>query len=307
MARIVVVGSSNTDLTVLCPELPSPGQTVLGTDFYTAAGGKGANQAVAAARAGAEVTLVAAVGDDDFGRAALAGFRREGINTKFVAVKRGTPSGAAVIVVGGHGAENLIAVAPGANARLTPADVSRAAAAIRRADLVLLQLEIPLESAERAKRIARAAGVPVMLNPAPMPAGGLPPKFLAGFDCIVPNRGELERLAGGRSSSPGAAAAKLFRLGVRALVVTMGASGVLVVTAEGREVVPGFRVKPVDTVGAGDCFCGNLATALGEGRPLPEAARLACAAAAISVTRRGAQSSMPRRAEATRLLTKGRI
>ena len=299
MGRVVVVGSSNTDLNVLCPELPGRGQTVLGGELYTAAGGKGANQAVAAARAGASVAFVAAVGADDFGRAAVAGFRRDGIDTRHVAVKKRTPSGVALILVEESG-ENLIAVAPGANAGLRVADVDRAASVIRRAGALLLQLEIPLATVRRAASVARKAGVPVILNPAPMPARPLPKALLRDVDYLVPNESELLRLTGKRSAR--SAARELFALGVRALVITLGAKGARIVTPDGSADVPSVRVRAVDAVGAGDCFCGYLAAALADGTDLAGAARAACVAAALSVTRRGAQPSMPKRGEVRRLL-----
>ena len=307
MARVVVVGSSNTDLTMLVPALPSRGETVLGGSIYQAAGGKGANQAVAAARAGAEVAMVAATGDDDFGRAAVALLDAEGIATKSIVLKRGAASGVALIMVEEQTGENLIGVTSGANLQLTPADVAKAAPAIRRAGVLLLQLEIPLAAVEHAARIARAAGVPVILNPAPMPARGLPRSLLANIDYLVPNRVELARLAerlraGTLRARPFSPFARLFRLGVTAVIVTLGARGARIVTPDGATGVPALPATPVDTVGAGDCFCGYLAAGIAEGQPLADAARLACAAASISVTRRGAQPSIPTRAEVERLL-----
>jgi ribokinase len=298
-ARIVVVGSSNTDLTMTCSELPKRGQTVLGGDIYRAGGGKGANQAVAAARAGAQVTMVAAVGDDDFGRAATEGLRGEKIDTRHVRVKKGKTSGAALILVEEGSGDNLIGVSAGANAELTPADVDKAAPAIRKADLLLLQLEIPIPAAARAAEIASKAGAKVLLNPAPVQSHPLPRKFMANVDYLVPNQGELVRLAG--KASERMAAERLFRAGMEALVVTLGPKGARVITHEGIEPVPGFRVRAIDTVGAGDCFCGYLATGLAEGKSLADAALLASAAAAISVTHRGAQPSMPRRSSAQKL------
>jgi len=302
VGRVVVVGSSNTDLTITCRTLPGRGETVLGSDLYTAAGGKGANQAVAAARAGAEVAFVGAVGSDDFGRARLADLENEGITTRHVRVKRGESSGVALIFVEQRTGENLIGVAPGANAALTPADVDRAAPAIRRADLLLLQLEVPIETVERAARIAHDAGTLVLLNPAPMPARRLPRSLLANVDYLVPNRIELERVTGG--AEPDAAAKRLFLLDVKALIVTLGAEGARIVTPEGDSTVPAFPAKAVDTVGAGDCFCGYLAAGLAEGMAAADAALMASAAASISVTRRGAQPSIPKRSEAERLLTR---
>jgi len=301
MGCVVVVGSSNTDLNVLCPALPGRGETVLGGELYSAAGGKGANQAVAAARAGADVAFIGAVGRDDFGKAALAGLKRDGIDVRHVAVKRGVPSGVALILVEASG-ENLIAVASGANAKLSVADIDRAAAAIRKADALLLQLEVPMRVVRRAASIARKAGVPVILNPAPMPEEALPKVLLRQVDYLIPNETELLRLTGKRSAR--SAARGLFELEVKALIVTLGAKGVQVITPDRMSDIPSLKVKAVDAVGAGDCFCGNVAALLAAGAALEEAARLGCAAAAISVTRRGAQPSMPKRAEVLRVLRK---
>lgn len=295
MGKVIVVGSSNTDLTVQCLSLPGRGETVLGGELYQAPGGKGANQAVAAARAGADVTFVGAVGDDDFGRAAVECLRADGIRTDHVATKPGTASGVALILVEQAG-ENIIAVAPGANAELGPADVRAASDAIRAADVLLLQFEVPIESVVHAARIAHAGGTHVVLNPAPMPDRPLPDELLARVDYIVPNEGELARLA---CAYTGAEAA-LFEAGISALVVTMGAEGVRIVTPDATTRVPGVAADAVDAVGAGDCFCGYLAAGLSEGMALPDAARLACTAAALSVTRRGAQTSIPRRDEVAR-------
>jgi ribokinase len=298
-ARVVVVGSSNTDLTMSCVELPNRGQTVLGGEIYQAGGGKGANQAVAAARAGAHVTMVAAVGDDDFGRAAVATLKKENIDTRHVAVKKGKTSGVAMILVEEGSGDNVIGVSPGANTNLTPGDVDKASAAIKKADLLLLQLEVPVAAGARAAAIARKAGVPVLLNPAPMPVHPLPRTFMGNIDYLVPNQGELVRMAS--KASERMAAERLFRAGMKALVVTLGSKGARVITHDGIESVPGFRVRATDTVGAGDCFCGYLATGLAEGKSLEDAALLSSAAAAVSVTTRGAQPSMPRRSEAQKL------
>ncbi|MFW6108005.1 MAG: ribokinase [bacterium] len=299
MGCVAVVGSSNTDLTVLCSTLPGRGETVLGGELYQAAGGKGANQAVAAARAGARVALVAAVGSDDFGRATVEGFERDGIDTGSVVVKPDTPSGTALILVEESG-ENLIAVAPGANAELAPGDVDAAADVIRGAGALLLQLEIPMDTVRRAAEIAAPAGVPVLLNPAPMPERPLPADLLAVVDYLVPNQSELLRLTGAKSEE--SAAGELFEAGVSALIVTRGRAGARIITARGRRDVASIEVEAVDAVGAGDCFCGYLAAGIADGAPLADAVRVACAAAALSVTRRGAQPSMPRRSEVMDLL-----
>ena len=295
MRRVVVIGSSNTDLVTKGDRLPKPGETVLHEAFLRAAGGKGANQAVAAARAGARTVFVAAVGDDDFGAAALRGFRRDRIDTRHVRVVRGAPSGIALILID-RAAENMIAVAPGANARLSPADVDRARDSIRAADVVLASLEVPVETVTRAARLAKAAGKPFILNPAPAPANPLPQTLLECATFLTPNETELAALTGkGRSGA--AALRRMFARGLRAVLLTRGSKGVRILDQNGAHDLPAFKVKPVDTVGAGDAFNGAFAAALAEGRPIADAVRFAQSAAAISVTRRGAQSSMPRRTE----------
>lgn len=299
---LVVVGSSNTDMILRLDRLPRPGETRLGGAFALAAGGKGANQAVAAARAGGRVTFVACVGRDLFGNQALAGFRRDGLDTRWVRRDRTAPSGVALIFVARNG-ENCIAVASGANAHLTPADVHRARAAITRAAAVLLQLESPLPTVQVAAALAHGAGVRVMLNPAP--ARPLPDALLRRVTWLTPNETEAEALTGVPVRGERAAARAAERLlarGVEAVILTLGKRGAFVAAGELRQRVPGFRVRAVDTVAAGDVFNGALAVALGEGRPLLEAVRFANAAAALSVTRPGAQPSAPRRAEIERFL-----
>lgn len=301
---LVVVGSSNTDMVIRLDRLPRPGETLLGGDFSMAAGGKGANQAVAAARAGARVALVARVGRDVFGDQAIAGFKRDGIGTDFVVRDRTAPSGVALIFVARDG-ENCIAVSGGANTRLSPADVRKARTVIAKASAVLLQLETPLETVQAAAEIAGRAGVRVILNPAP--ARPLPDDLLRGVSILTPNETEAELLTGVRVSNETSAAKAADRLlgrGVGAVILTLGPRGALVADPEVRQLVPGFKVKAVDTVAAGDVFNGALAVALGEGRPLLEAVRFANAAAAISVTRPGAQPSAPRRVEIERFLAK---
>ncbi|MBN1441604.1 MAG: ribokinase, partial [Planctomycetes bacterium] len=294
-SRIAVVGSSNTDMIVKVPKIPRPGETVIGGTFSTAAGGKGANQAVAAARAGGDVTLVARVGADMFGDQALQGFIEDGIHVEHVLRDPDAPSGVALIFVGESG-ENSIAVAPGANAHLTPRDVEKASGAIRGADILVVQLETTMESVQTACAIAAEAGVRVILNPAP--AQPIPDELLSRVSILTPNESEAELLAGVRVEDAGSAeraARKLLERGPQVVIVTLGASGSLVATAEGTELVESFRVEPVDTTAAGDVFNGSLAVALAEGQPLRAAVRFASAAAAISVTRLGAQPSAPLR------------
>lgn len=301
--KIVVVGSSNTDMIVRTPRIPGPGETLLGGRFLMAAGGKGANQAVAAARAGGNVTFIARVGNDLFGRRAVQGFRRDGLDVKFVARDPSAASGVALIIVDSLG-ENCITVAPGANARLSTADIRRAERIIAAADVLLLQLEVPLETVLLAAAVARKHGLPVILNPAP--ARALPEKLLKNVTYLTPNKTEAEIIAGLRirTESDTAKAAARLRQNAQAVVVTLGAKGCYVASAAGNEFVPAFKVKAVDTTAAGDVFCGALAVALAEGAPLVRAARFAAAAAALSVTRLGAQPSAPTRAEVERFLAR---
>jgi ribokinase len=300
--RILVVGSSNTDMIIKLDRIPKPGETVLGGDFGIAAGGKGANQAVGAARAGGAVTFIARVGQDMFGDRAIAGFRAAGINVDFVIRDRTSPSGVALIFVGKDG-ENSIAVASGANGNLTPADVARARRAFRDDSLLLLQLETPLNTVQAAANLALATGVRVILNPAP--ARPLPDKLLRQVYLLTPNESEAGLLTGVTVNSKTAAAKaadKLLARGVRNVIITMGSRGAFVAGPGGGCLIPAFKVKPVDTTAAGDVFNGTLAVALAEGRSLIEAARFASAAAAISVTRPGAQTSVPTRREIEQLL-----
>ena len=304
---IVVIGSSNTDMIIKLDRIPRPGETILGGQFVTAAGGKGANQAVGAARAGGQVTFVARVGRDMFGDQAVAGFRRDGINVDFVLRDQTAPSGVALIFVAKDG-ENSIAVAGGANARLSPADVKKAKQAIASASVVVMQLETPLETVQAAADLAARAGVRVILNPAP--ARKLLDSLLKLVSMLTPNETEAELLTGIRVDNDAAAAEaadKLLSKGVQAVILTLGARGAFLATKEGKQLVPGFKVKPVDTTAAGDIFNGALAVALAEDRSLAEAVRFANAAAAISVTRLGAQPSAPYRKEIELLLTKANI
>jgi len=309
--RVVVVGSVNVDLVVVAPRLPGPGETVTGGDLARHHGGKGGNQAVAAARLGAPVAFVGAVGDDDFGVAARAALAAEGIDVTHLA-GAARPTGVALIVVDAR-AENLITVAPGANATPTRASVTAALTAlvVGPGDVVLACREVPPDAVRAALATARAAGAVAVLNPAP--ADGLDAETIALADVLTPNETELGLLAapGGASAGPAAARAApeparvdeveetARRLladgpGGRAVVVTLGAAGALAVPAAGPAIlVSAVRVVPVDTTGAGDAFNGALAVGLAAGLPLGEAVRRAVAAAGLSATRPGARGGMP--------------
>lgn len=303
-ARIVVIGSVNTDLVVRVPTIPRPGETVIGGSFTSAGGGKGANQAVAAARAGGKVTFVGRIGADSMGDASGAALRSEGVDTSFLTRDSSAPSGVALILVDEHG-ENSIAVAPGANHALRPHHLDAARAVIDQADVLLLQLEIPLETVLHAVALADAAGVPVILNPAP--ARPLAANLLAQIAILTPNETEAAVLAGAPVDTEESAASSAQRLlahGPRGVVVTLGSRGAVVATADGTSRVPAQRMSAVDTVAAGDVFNGCLAVAIAEGSELDAAVRFATAAAAISVTRHGAQASAPNRVEIETLLSR---
>lgn len=291
MGKVAVVGSINADMILAVARLPKPGETVLGGEFSLAGGGKGANQAVAAARAGASVSFVARVGDDPFGREAVARFAEEGIDTVHVLRDGAAPTGVALIFVDAAG-ENCIGVASGANAKLSPADIDAARDVIAGAKVLLVQLETPVETVTHAIRVAHDAGVMVVLNPAP--AQALPSEVLRMLSVITPNRGEAEALTGEVTTRE--AAARLHAMGVPRVIVTLGGEGVSV-SEEGQTwQVPAHAVEPVDTTAAGDVFNGALAASLAEGAVLRDAVRFANAAAALSVQKMGAQPSVPSRA-----------
>lgn len=277
--------------------LPLPGETVIGGTFFMNPGGKGANQAVAVARLGGQVAFVCKTGSDIFGHQAQQLFSEEGIDSSYVFSDTKNPSGVALITVDTH-AENCIVVAPGANAHLTVADLKHSARAVEKADIVLLQLEIPMETVEEAAVMARRLGKKVVLNPAP--ASKLSPRLLESLYVITPNETEAEMISGIHivdGASAEAAARKIASMGVPNVIVTLGTRGALVFDGTDCEIVPACKVQAVDTTAAGDVFNGALVVALAEGRSLTEAARFACKASAISVTRVGAQSSVPYRTE----------
>jgi ribokinase len=298
--RILILGSSNTDMIIKLARIPRPGETLLGGKFTTAAGGKGANQAVAAARAGGQVTFVARVGKDMFGNQAIAGFKADRIDTRHVLRDPKAPSGVALIFVAESG-ENSIAVAGGANAGLTPADVRAAESAFSGAKALVMQLETPLATITAAAKLAKKNGVPVILNPAP--AAKLPSALLKLVSILTPNETEAELLTGVKVTNEATArqaAGVLLTQGVKNVIITLGAKGAYLCNAHAAALIPTSKVKAVDTTAAGDTFNGALAVALAEGHDLSAAIRFANAAATFSVTRLGAQPSVPTRVEIER-------
>ena len=294
---IVVVGSINMDLVAHTHQIPVPGQTVIGTGFDTTPGGKGANQAVAVARLGYPVQMVGMVGDDVFGQALLDNLANAGVGTEAVARVSG-PSGVAPILVSESG-ENSIVVVPGANGKMDKAAVDRQSALIRSAGMVLCQLELPLETVSHVLALCADAGVPVVLDPAP--AAPLPEAAFRQASWFTPNETEAAFYLGNQPNSE-AAAQQLLHKGLKGVVLKRGSDGAYVAVAGKAAWVRPFPVKPVDTVAAGDCFNGAFAVALLEGNDPWAAARFASAAAAISVTRKGAQASMPSRADVEKFL-----
>ena len=294
---IVVVGSINMDLVAHTHQIPVPGQTVIGTGFDTTPGGKGANQAVAVARLGYPVQMVGMVGDDVFGQALLDNLANAGVGTEAVARVSG-PSDVAPILVAESG-ENSIVVVPGANGKMDKAAVDRQGALIRSAGMVLCQLELPLETVGHVLALCAGAGVPVVLDPAP--AAPLPDSAFRQVAWFTPNETEAAFYLGNQPNSE-AAAQQLLQKGLKGVVLKRGSDGAYVAVAGKAAWVRPFPVKPVDTVAAGDSFNGAFAVALLEGNDPWAAARFASAAAAISVTRKGAQASMPSRADVEKFL-----
>ncbi len=295
--KITVVGSSNTDMIIRVPNLPVSGENVMGGRFFTSPGGKGANQAVAAARAGGEVTFIARTGNDIFGKQAIELYKKERIDVKYIVEDREAPSGIAEIFVDDKG-NNLAAVAPGANLNLSVYDIIAAKDAIVNSDILLIQLEVPFKTVEYAVKLARESGVRIILNPTP--AQALPIGLLKAVSILTPNEKEAEFLTGVKvtdESSAEDAGRILISKGVEKVIVTLGKNGALVLDSGGSELVSGFKVKVEDTTAAGDVFNGSLAVALAEKKNIYEAVRFANAASALSVTKLGAQLSAPARDE----------
>ena len=295
--KVVVVGSYNTDLTIKTKRIPRPGETVLGGKFFQGGGGKGANQAVACARAGACVTFLARIGNDALGEGAVKRLMAEGIATHCIVRDEQYPTGVAFILVEEQG-ENSIVVASGANARLSTADIEKAKEEIASAGVILLQLECPLESVQHAIHLAHQNGALVILNPAP--ADQLNGLSFCEVDILTPNRFEAEMLAGAKITDDASlvgVAQKILDLGAGNVLITLGSKGVFAASRDAMNLLPALEVQAIDSTGAGDIFSGSLAAFLAEGKSIDQSVRMAMAAASISVTRLGAQSSAPLRAE----------
>lgn len=296
-AKIAVVGSLNMDLVVRSPRIPVPGETIIGRDFQMLPGGKGANQAVAAARLGAQVSMVGRVGNDAFAGALLNNLTVNNVDCTYVTRDPESATGVALITVD-DAAQNTIVVASGANMCLTPTDVLAAESVIASAAALLLQLESPLETVLRAAEIARSHGAKVILNPAPAPAEPLPAELLSLVDIIIPNETETSLLTGlpvENDAQTRIAAAALREMGVGTVILTLGERGSLLASQTETKLFPAFKVSPVDTTAAGDAFLGGFGTALAEGRSLAEAICWGNAAGAVAATQFGAQPSLPTR------------
>lgn len=295
--KILVVGSTNMDMVVKTDHIPVPGETVLGGEFFMNPGGKGANQAVAVARLGGDVVFITKVGDDIFGKQSIQLFEEEGIDTSGLVSDEDGPSGVALITVDKHG-ENNIVVAPGANANLMPGEIEEIIEKLEDVEIMIIQLEIPMATVKKAAEIAARKGIRVILNPAPVNSQAV--EVFPFIDILTPNAQEAEMLTGipvKDIQSATDAAIVLHEKGVKNVVITIGPKGAVAVENGQATYVPATVVETVDTTAAGDAFNGALAVALSESKPLIEAVRFACMAAAITVTRMGAQSAMPYRNE----------
>lgn len=295
--KIVVLGSCNTDMVVKSSRLPVPGETILGGTFMMNPGGKGANQAVAAARLGGAVTFITKTGNDLFGRQSVELYNDEGINTDFILSDPNLPSGVALITVDGRG-ENCIVVASGANGTLSPEDVKDAEKTIADAGVLLMQLEVPMDTVEYAAKIAKQNDVKVILNPAP--AQSLSNDLLENIYMLIPNETEAEIISGIKVTdwdSAKKAADAICAKGVDTVVITMGSRGALLKEGSEYHEIPALKVEAVDTTAAGDTFCGAISVAISEGLGLVDAIKFANRCSAVTVTRMGAQASIPHRRE----------
>ncbi|MBD3226809.1 MAG: ribokinase [Candidatus Lokiarchaeota archaeon] len=302
---VCVIGSSNTDLTIKSKKLPAPSETVLGDEFFIAAGGKGANQAVAARRAGAEVIFIAKIGDDSFGKNNIEKYNSEGIDTSHIIIDKDNHSGIALIMVDEEG-ENLIGVASNSNFNFKPEEVDERRDIIKEADIILLQNEIPPETNRRIIEIADEVKTPVILNPAPGPDKPYSEFILKRVDYLTPNKKELELVSGynikTRSDIELIGKNIIQELGAQTLIVTLGVEGCMLIEKKQTILIPAYKVKAIDTVGAGDCFNGYLGAMLASDKDIQESIKISAASAALSVQKRGAQPSLPKIGEVKKFL-----
>ena len=302
MNKILVIGSLNADLVVRSPRFPSPGETIQGENLVTIPGGKGANQAVAAARLGAQVAMIGRVGTDTFGSMLINNLKQNKVNADRVIKDGSSATGTAVIVVDSQG-QNSIILSPGANGKVTPSDINPGS--FSSSSLLLLQLEIPIETVIHSANLAREKGLLVLLNPAP--AHDLPDDLLKTADYILPNETELGLLTGKPVKDlamVGAAGLSLLARGAKNIIATLGAQGALIVNKDGVKLIPSFKVNIVDTTAAGDAFIGGLAVGLLNGKSLEDAVQYACACGALAVTKFGAQPSLPNAEDVNGIINK---
>lgn len=302
MSSITVIGSTNIDLVMKISRLPAKGETLTGGEFMQTFGGKGANQAVAAARAGGKVTFISCVGDDPYGLQCITNFKKDGIDTSHVFTEKDIATGTALIMIGGDG-DNMITVAPGANARLTPAHIQKVRHVLEASEYVLLQYEIPRDTLYHILETCNVLGKKVIFNLAP--AGACDTEHIGMLHTLVVNEVEAAFLSGKPVSTPTEtreAAAILQSMGAENVIITLGAEGSYILGRNFREKIPAYSVQAADTTAAGDVYCGSLAVALLEGQSLEQAVAFASAASAISVTRMGAQPSAPSREEIEQML-----
>jgi ribokinase len=299
---IVVVGSSNIDLRIKTKKMPSPGETVLGGSFDKFSGGKGANQAIAIARWGRKVTFISKIGNDSFGKEVIELYKKDNINTEYIFIDKVSPTGVALIMVDEKG-ENIISVASGANATLSIENINSIIREIEVASIILMQLEIPLQTVEHIAKIAADKNIKVVLNPAPMT--NLSDDLLSSLYAIIPNKIEAEWLSGIKIvdwNTAKRAADLISRKGVEVVVITLGAKGAIIKEKNCYHEIPGIKVQAVDTTAAGDTFCGVFTVGLSEGMSVKDSVEMATKAASICVTREGAQSSIPFRKELTKII-----
>lgn len=297
MAKITIIGSSNTDLMMQVDKTPGPGETIIGKQFSVNPGGKGANQAVAAARAGGDVSFIGCIGKDVFGNLAIEKLDKDNIDTSSIFRDSDAPSGMALVYVDANG-ENSISIAPGSNFELSPKNIDESLGKLSNTKIILTQLEIPIETVERAAHLARKQGITFILDPAP--AASLSDNLMGNVDIITPNETEAEKLTGialTNETNIRSACEKLHKQGVGTIIITLGSRGAFLSNSDYCLLIPTYKVDPIDTTGAGDIFNGALARAMSEYEDIREALKFANAAAAISVTKLGAQASAPKKSE----------